>query len=121
VPDHRDVERLLAGSSLAVAPYEPSDTTFTRHADPGKLKAYLAAGLPTILTDVPPNAHELAEDAGAKLVPYDSAAIADAIVGALAAPDRWRERSARARSYMRRFDWSVLLHDALDELGLLEG
>lgn len=121
VPDHRDVERLLAGSSLAVAPYEPSDTTFTRHADPGKLKAYLAAGLPTILTDVPPNAHELAEDAGAELVPYDSAAIADAIVGALAAPDRWRERSARARSYMRRFDWSVLLHDALDELGLLEG
>ena len=120
VPDHREVERLLADSSLAVAPYEPSATTFTRHADPGKLKAYLAAGLPTILTDVPPNARELAAEAGAELVSYDSTAIADAIAGALASPERWGERSRRARHYMLRFDWPVLLRDALDALGLVE-
>ncbi len=120
VPDHREVERLLADSSLAVAPYEPSATTFTRHADPGKLKAYLAAGLPTILTDVPPNARELAAEAGAELVSYDSTAIADAIAGALASPERWGERSRRARHYMLRFDWPVLLRDALEALGLVE-
>ena len=48
-----------AESSVAVAPYAQTDETFTRYADPGKLKAYLAAGLPIVLTDVPPNAREL--------------------------------------------------------------
>ena len=84
VPDHRDVERILAGSSLAVAPYRPGDDSFTRYADPGKLKAYLAAGLPIVLTDVPPNARELERSAGAELVAYDAHALADAISAGLA-------------------------------------
>ena len=117
VADHREVERLLASSSIGIAPYEPSETTFTRHADPGKLKAYLAAGLPIILTDVPPNAHELARDAGAVLVRYDPVDIADAIADGLASAERWGERRAHALRYARRFDWAVLLPDALTRLG----
>jgi len=118
VPDHRDVESLLARASIAVAPYEETDTTFTRHADPGKLKAYLATGLPIVLTDVPPNARELARDAGAEIVPYDAAAIAEAIADGLASPECWRERREHALRYARRFDWAELLPDALTRLGL---
>ena len=118
VPDLRDVERLLAAASIAVAPYVPGDTVFTRYADPGKLKNYLAAGLPIVLTDVPPNARELAAEAGAELVPYEATAIADALERGLADPVRWRERRERALAYARRFDWAVLLHDALDRLEL---
>ena len=117
VADHREVERLLATSSIGIAPYEPSVTTFTRHADPGKLKAYLAAGLPVILTDVPPNARELARDAGAVLVRYDPEAIADAIADGLASAERWGNRRADALRYARRFDWAVLLPDAVARLG----
>jgi len=84
VPDHRDVELLLSRSAVAVAPYAQTDATFTRYADPGKLKAYLAAGLPIVVTDVPPNAHELASNAGAEVVADDPAALADAISRALA-------------------------------------
>ena len=54
VEDHRNVESILAGASVAVAPYTTGGDTFSRFADPGKLKAYLAAGLPIVLTDVPP-------------------------------------------------------------------
>jgi glycosyltransferase involved in cell wall biosynthesis len=121
VADHRDVERVLAASTLGIAPYEPSETTFTRHADPGKLKAYLAAGLPIILTDVPPNARELAREAGAVLVRYDPLAIADAIVDGLASAERWGQRRADALRYARGFDWAVLLPDALERLGLETG
>jgi glycosyltransferase involved in cell wall biosynthesis len=117
VADHREVEHLLAASSIGIAPYEPSETTFTRHADPGKLKAYLAAGLPIILTDVPPNARELARDAGAVLVRYDPVAIADAIADGLASAERWGKRRSDALRYVRRFDWAVLLPDALARLG----
>jgi glycosyltransferase involved in cell wall biosynthesis len=116
--DHREVERVLAGASIGIAPYKPNDTTFTRHADPGKLKAYLAAGLPIILTDVPPNARELAREAGASLVTYEPSAIADAISDTLASSERWRARREQALQYARQFDWAVLLPDALARLGL---
>ena len=120
VPNHRDVERLLAEASVGVAPYVPSDRTLTRYADPGKLKSYLAAGLPIVLTDVPPNARELAEQGGAEIVPYEAGAIADAIENGLESPERWSERRERALLYARRFDWPVLLRGALDELGLYQ-
>jgi hypothetical protein len=118
VTDHRDVERLLAEAAIAVAPYRPGEDTFTAYADPGKLKAYLAAGLPILLTDVPPNAKTLARDAGAELVPYDAEAIATAIMNGLSSPEGWRERRAAALAYVTRFDWEALLEDLLEQLQL---
>jgi glycosyltransferase involved in cell wall biosynthesis len=118
VSDHRDVERLLAESAIAVAPYRPGEGTFTSYADPGKLKAYLAAGLPVLLTDVPPNAQALAREAGAELVAYDAQAIATAIEDGLSSPERWRERRGAALAYVTRFDWEVLLADLLEKLRL---
>jgi glycosyltransferase involved in cell wall biosynthesis len=117
VRDHRDVERLLAEASIGIAPYRP-DETFTPYADPGKLKAYLAAGLPILVTDVPPNAQELARHGGADIVSYDAAAIADAVSDGLASPERWQERRAAALEHARRFDWHVLLADLLRKLAL---
>jgi glycosyltransferase involved in cell wall biosynthesis len=116
VADHRDVEQLLSRASVAVAPYAQTDETFTRYSDPGKLKAYLAAGLPIVLTDVPPNARELASEAGTEIVADEPAAFADAISRALASPDQWRTRRQSALAYARRFDWNALLGDLLAKL-----
>ena len=116
VPDHRDVERILAGASVALAPYRASDDSFTRFADPGKLKAYVAAGLPIVLTDVPPNARELEADAGARLTADNPQDLAAAIRQTLASADEWRARRAAALRYARRFDWNVLLGDVLENL-----
>src|SRR6266540_2438607 len=117
VRSHRDVERILAGSSIGVAPYRPEGDTFKRYADPGKLKAYLATGLPVVLTDVPPNADELVREAGAEIVRSDAASIADGIVRSLESPARWGERRRASLAYARRFDWAVLLGDVLGKLG----
>ena len=118
VPDHRDVERLLAGAAVGVAPYRPDAESFTRYADPGKLKAYLAAGLPVVLTDVPPNARELAREAGAEIVPFDATALARAIEAALARRQEWEARRSAALAYVSRFDWEVLLEDLVRDLEL---
>jgi glycosyltransferase involved in cell wall biosynthesis len=118
VADHREVERLLSRSSVAVAPYARTVETFTRYADPGKLKAYLAAGLPVVLTDVPPNARELESEAGAEVVADDPAALAAAISRALASPAAWQARRESALAYARRFDWNALLGNLLAELDL---
>jgi glycosyltransferase involved in cell wall biosynthesis len=118
VADHREVERLLSRSSVAVAPYARTAETFTRYADPGKLKAYLAAGLPVVLTDVPPNARELESEAGAEVAADDPAALAAAIARALASPATWQARRESALTYARRFDWNALLGNLLAELDL---
>ena len=118
VADHRQVEQLLSRSSVAVAPYAQTAETFTRYADPGKLKAYLAAGLPVVLTDVPPNARELESEAGAEVVADDPAALAAAITRALASPAAWQARRESALAYARRFDWNALLGNLLAELDL---
>jgi glycosyltransferase involved in cell wall biosynthesis len=118
VADHGDVERMLSSASVAVAPYAPTSDTFTRYADPGKLKAYLAAGLPILLTNVPPNARELERDAGAAIVEHDSIALADALLAVLTSEQEWNSRRDAALAYARRFDWAKLLPKLLGELGL---
>jgi glycosyltransferase involved in cell wall biosynthesis len=117
IDDHAVLERLLATASVGLAPYVPHPDSFTRFADPSKLKSYLAAGLPIVLTDVPPSAGELADEAGAEVVPYEAEALARAIEGALADPAAWTRRRAAAIAYAQRFEWSTVLAPALAKLG----
>jgi glycosyltransferase involved in cell wall biosynthesis len=118
IADYQKIELLLASASLGVAPYRTEGHTHGRYADPGKLKAYLAAGLPIVLTDVPPNARELEREAGAEIVDDDPAALADAIERGLASAEPWQKRRAAALAYAQRFDWNVLLADLLAKLDL---
>jgi glycosyltransferase involved in cell wall biosynthesis len=118
VQDHREVERLLAEAALGIGPYREEADSFTRYADPGKLKAYLAAGLPVVLTRVPPNAEELAQEAGAELADGSHEALAEAIASGLADAERWCERRCAALEYVKRFDWEVLLSRLLAQLGV---
>lgn len=119
VPDHRDVERILATCSVGVAPYVDDPASFTRYADPGKLKAYVAAGLPVVLTDVAPNAAELAASGVAVLVEDDPDALARAVESMLDDPDEWRRRRSAALELRRRYDWNVVLAGALRGLGFV--
>jgi len=118
VADFGNVQRLLAGAAVALAPYEVDDTSFSRFADPGKLKAYLAAGLPILLTPVPPNAGELAALAGASVLPPDAAAFADAVCAILDDPSEWQRRHHAAVEHSRQFDWGAMLRRSLPRLGI---
>ena len=115
VPRHEDVERILAAASVGVAAYEPG--SFTQYADPGKLKAYLAAGLPIVTTAVPPNARELEEAGAAVVVDGSPAGLAEAIERLLDTPEEWRRRRDASRAVARRYDWPVILDAALARVG----
>ena len=118
VPDFGDVARILAGASVAVAPYRRTADNFTAFADPGKLKVYLGAGLPVVLTDVPPNAKELERDAGAEVVDDAAEALAAGIAAVLADGPSWARRREAALRYAQQFDWNVLLPRALEAVGV---
>ena len=116
IEDHRAIERLLADASLAVAPYVPSPDSFTRYADPGKLKAYLAAGLPIVMTDVPPIARDLAHRGGASLVDASARSLARGIIEALTVPSEWEQRRVAALKMAQEFDWNHVLAQALERI-----
>lgn len=115
--DHRDVERLVASASVAAAPYATDMESFTRYADPSKLRTYTAVGLPIVLTDVPPNAQELAREAGAEVVAYEPGAIADGVRRILSSPAEWQRRRQAAIDYSAAFDWARIVPLALERLG----
>lgn len=118
VPDFADVQRVLAGASVALAPYEVDEDSFSRFADPGKLKAYLAAGLPILLTPVPPNVEELEREAGARALPPDAVAFTDAVLALIDDRDEWQRRHRAAADHALRYDWRTMLRRSLPPLGL---
>jgi len=113
VADHATLASLLAASAVGIAPYAPDLDSFTRFADPGKLKDYLGAGLPILLTDVPPNAADLAANGGAEIVQHDADAIADAIQLLFDNEYEWEKRRSKALKYREKFDWKILFDEKL--------
>jgi glycosyltransferase involved in cell wall biosynthesis len=102
---------------VGLAPYDTAPDSFTRYADPSKLRFYTAGGIPIVMTDVPPNASELAAAGGAELVPYTPEGIADGIARALDSPDDWQRRRESALTYAKRFDWENIVGRALATVG----
>jgi glycosyltransferase involved in cell wall biosynthesis len=78
---------------------------------------YAGAGLPIVLTDVPPNAAELVREAGAELAADNPSSVADAIQRVLASPEEWRHRRAAALRYASGFDWAEIVGGTLARLG----
>ncbi len=117
VKSYDDVESLLAGGSVALAPYQKDPDNFTQFADPGKLKAYLGAGLPIILTEVPPNARQLAKQGAAIIVEDDEQTIATAISSLFADNKKWLAMRRAVLKAAAEFDWNVIFSKALKNLG----
>lgn len=108
IKSHEEVEHLLSEGTLAMACYIPEIASFSKFADPGKLKAYLAAGLPIVLTDVSPNAREVAEQGGGALTAYDPKSIARAVDSLAKDETTWRKNSEAAKRYIQEFDWNTI-------------
>jgi glycosyltransferase involved in cell wall biosynthesis len=117
ISDHRKLEDFVASGSVAVAPYDTTVHSFTRFADPSKVRAYMAGGVPVVLTDVPPNAAELAREGGAEIVPFTAEGIADGIERALSSPEEWVRRRRAALDYAARFDWEEIVERTLGFVG----
>jgi glycosyltransferase involved in cell wall biosynthesis len=117
IGDPRELEQFVASGSVGVAPYDTALDSFSRFADPGKLRVYTAAGLPVVMTDVPPNALELAATGGAEVVPYTPEGIAAGIARALDSPRQWQQRHEAALAYAKGFDWEHIIGRALATVG----
>jgi glycosyltransferase involved in cell wall biosynthesis len=107
-----DLEREIARSAVAIAPYIRALDTWTLYADPGKVKTYLACGVPVVLTDVPWNAADIEREGCGKVIAEDASAIADAVV-MLMEPTRNQFMRERALHFAKGFEWPSIFRLAL--------
>lgn len=113
VKDHKIIEKYLVNSLIAVATYKPDKNSFTYFADPGKIKNYLAAGLPIVLTDVPAISKILVEKECGLIVRCDHEDIAEKIISLLQNKKKLSDYSQNSLKYSEEFDWNNIFGKAL--------
>lgn len=117
IEKHSDVEKILAKCACAIAMYEKYDKSgnlsFTYFADPGKIKAYLAGGLPVLLSDVSHNAKEIEEKKCGFITSQDKNEIAKKIIALMKDENVLQEYRENAIAYARGFNWEKIFEENL--------
>lgn len=68
INDNVKMEKEISTSGVAIAPYLSTKQSYTYYADPGKVKTYLACGVPVLLTNLPWNAKEIEKRKCGKII-----------------------------------------------------
>jgi len=117
IKDRKKIDEVMADSAVAIAMYQKYDEkgniSFTYYADPTKVKDYLSAGLPVILTDVAHNAHEIETKGCGRVIRLDSKDIAKAVVSMMKDEKALQKSRENARKYALLFGWDVIYERTL--------
>lgn len=112
IPEER-LHEVLGPAWVAVAPYPRTTNPYKRYADPGKLRWYAAAGLPTIITDVPAAAAEQIAHARTGLVCEPTVeGLATAVRALLTNSAQRADMSATARRLAESYTWDAIFDAA---------
>lgn len=115
VKNHRQVEKILCKSALAIAPYVDSPDNYTRYTDPGKPKLYLGCGLPVIITPVPAIAKEISDKKAGVIVDYNQESIGKAIISLLSDKNKYLKYRKNALSLSKNYNTNTLISKAIRE------
>lgn len=113
IPSHDDAERLLLRGAIGVAMYS-DDHPFIRNADPGKVKSYLACGLPVVMTHVGAICDRLLATGAGAVIPYDRDALVKTVTELFSNESELMEMSERAGRLSENYRWTAIFSAALD-------
>lgn len=113
-----EVNNILRTCSIALAPFQESEDTFTAFADPQKLKYYAANGLPVILTNVAPAAKIMSDLGAAVILSNDNPPIewVETIMSFLNNETTWSSASKASYNYSLRFDRESIYTSTFNEI-----
>ncbi len=118
IASHEEVENRIAKAGIAIALYEESDDNFTYYTDPGKVKNYLGAGVPVLITDVPYIAGLVKKARCAIITRYKKQEVAEKLVSFLSNEREMVEYRTNAVRFARKYDWDKVFTDALAKMGI---
>ncbi len=115
VKDHKEMEKILCKSAVALAPYEDTPDNYTRYTDPGKPKLYLGCGLPVVITDVPQIAGIIQSKKAGIIADYETHSFANAIIKLLSNKELYKKYRENAIKLSKNYDTNTLISEALDK------
>lgn len=107
IEDNRILEDEIARSALAIAPYLKTPNSYTYYADSGKIKTYLACGVPVLLTDLPWNVGEIQKNKCGLIIKDDGSDLAGKVLFIMK-PKINREFRENAVKYSKNFDYEKI-------------
>ena len=111
--DRSEVFRILSHCRVGVAPYIPAVGSYAFYNDPGKVKDYLVAGLPVVMTRVSEFSFDIERNDAGKLVNYDKNDLADSVIELLENDALFRRQSQNALRLGEDFSAEKVFTDAL--------
>lgn len=108
IPDQRQVENRIAQAALAIALYDKQSDEFTYYADPGKIKNYLGAGVPVIMTDVPFIASQVVQAKCGFIVEYNKEELSKTILSFFTNTELMKMYRLNAIAFAREYDWKKI-------------
>ena len=116
IADHRDLERTLCSCGVGLAPYEPTANGFTQYTEPGKVKVYMACGLPVIITRVPAIAREVEKVGAGISITYDVGELASSVEKLFSDDAAYASMRAAAISFASQYSWTRIFNAAFDDM-----
>ncbi len=114
LPKQTDVDQYLAAADIGLAPYEIKSDSFKQFTDPGKIKSYLGAGLPIVMTNISAIAQEIELAGAGKIVTDDIESLVEAVVSLATNSDDYEEAARAAQKLAQRYLWHNIFDTAFD-------
>ncbi|MHB9028914.1 MAG: glycosyltransferase [Candidatus Latescibacterota bacterium] len=119
IASDREIYRILKRCGLALATYPPDDNSYKRYCDPGKVKIYLACGLPVLITDVPAVARKIAERNAGRIVEHSPESLAGTIIDTFRRPGEHARMREQAQALADEYTWHAIWERTFTEMDRL--
>lgn len=107
IPSHEVMENRMAHAAIAMALYDKNSdkNDFTYYADPGKVKNYLGAGVPLVITDVPYIAKQIVNAKCGFLVKFNTKNLINTLIHYFSNTALQKEYRKNAIEFAKRYEW----------------
>lgn len=116
IPKDGDMLRQLRQFYIALAPYKKIENSVRMYGDSLKLRAYMASGIPTITTSVPPLGQEL-EKYGSVVIAEDNPdSISKVVIELLSNLSKYKKLRAKAIGFGEQNTWNNSFYSAFEQM-----
>jgi glycosyltransferase involved in cell wall biosynthesis len=112
VKDYSELIKLVSSCCVGMALYDPDPKNYSYFADAGKVKEYLACGLPIILTRVPEIWQEVVDCNAGIAVPYNANSVAQTIIDFLSDTYKIEQMRSSASNLGLKYNWNKAFEHA---------
>ncbi len=116
IPSGAEMSRIIRSCAIGLAPYKNIPGSVRLYADAGKIRAYCAAGLAVISSDVPPLGKDVEKAGGALIVKDNPQAFANAIESVLGDKNLFLKLRKNAMNFAKNSTWENTFSKAFNKM-----